>query len=202
VNIEKKLQHFMDLSMLTANQERSKEVSQYEKIALENLESYKQEAIKKAELDLRSGKERILRECHRNAAATESKIKKEHSLLLASLKEDLFSRVLDLLEDYKSTQAYEELLYEQIKEAIQIADGKKLEIYLDPSDLHSCDRLAAKTGLPIYLSAEGFLGGIQAVIKERNLFIDHSFLSVFQDQKAKFHFKEAGYGTNSNTLRN
>ena len=48
--------------------------------------------------------------------------------------------------------------------------------------------LEKETGAKLTVSAEDFIGGVRAVIRSRNILMDHSFKTQIQDEYDKFLF--------------
>mgnify|MGYP007019922630 CR=1 FL=1 len=61
-----------------------------------------------------------------------------------------------------------------------------MTIYLNPSDEEKRSSLEDATGIHLTISAEDFTGGIRAVIRSRNILIDHSFKTALQNEYDQF----------------
>ncbi len=77
-----------------------------------------------------------------------------------------------------STSEYETYLCRKIKEALDFAENDEIQIYLSSSDKSKANDLAQKTGTPLQVSKEDFIGGIRAEIPHKNILIDNSFLQI------------------------
>ena len=64
------------------------------------------------------------------------------------LKEKLFVEVKQLLEDYMTTSAYQQLLIKQIKNIQKEAGSGKLILYIDPADSDKLSRSQPELLLP------------------------------------------------------
>ena len=111
------------------------------------------------------------------------------------LKEKLFVEVKQLLEDYMTTSAYQQLLIKQIKNIQKEAGSGKLILYIDPADSDKRSSLQVATGAPVTVSEYSFMGGTRAVLQDRNILIDNSFASKLEKLKADFSFN--GGATNA-----
>ena len=56
------------------------------------------------------------------------------------------------------------------------------------SDEKKRTELEKETGAKLTVSAEDFIGGVRAVIRSRNILMDHSFKTQIQDEYDKFLF--------------
>ena len=62
---------------------------------------------------------------------------------------------------------YEEYLCTKIEEAVCFAEHDEIQIYLSKEDEPRLKSLTVKTGFPLKLSDESFIGGIKAIIPEK-----------------------------------
>ena len=72
-----------------------------------------------------------------------------------------------------------------------------MTIYLNPSDEEKRSSLEDATGIHLTISAEDFTGGIRAVIRSRNILIDHSFKTALRNEYDKFLFSGGDSNKNS-----
>ena len=93
-----------------------------------------------------------------------------------------------LVNDYMKTAEYDDFLLRCIHNAIVFANGEEMTIYLNPSDEEKRSSLEDATGIHLTISAEDFTGGIRAVIRSRNILIDHSFKTALRNEYDKFLF--------------
>ena len=98
----------------------------------------------------------------------------------------MFQEVKEKLIQFKTTPSYYELLCWQIKEAMEFARGDNITIYIDPSDQALKTSLEADTLSVLTISTREFTGGIRAVITDKNILIDHSFLTRLEEQRSSF----------------
>ena len=83
---------------------------------------------------------------------------------------------------------YEEYLERKIREAVTFAGNDKLTLYLDPSDEAHKASLEQKLSVTLTISAMPFLGGVRAVIPEKNILIDNSFETLLNEERENFIF--------------
>ena len=107
---------------------------------------------------------------------------------ILKLKEKLFKEVREKLTAYKKDPSYEEYLERKIREAVTFAGNDKLTLYLDPSDEAHKASLEQKLSVTLTISAMPFLGGVRAVIPEKNILIDNSFETLLNEERENFIF--------------
>ena len=83
---------------------------------------------------------------------------------------------------------YEDYLCKKIQEARDFAGEDELQIYLSSEETDRVQALSQRTGFPIQVSKENFMGGIKATIPTKNILIDNSFLGNFQALYKEFTF--------------
>lgn len=87
-----------------------------------------------------------------------------------------------------ATPGYQELLIKQLKDILAFADGSPVTIYIDPADAPRLSSLTSTVNMPLTLSEYSFLGGTRAVIEDRNVLIDNSFMTLLGEEMEKFSF--------------
>ena len=106
----------------------------------------------------------------------------------AILKEKLFADVRVQILKFMESPRYEEYLCTKIEEAVCFAEHDEIQIYLSKEDEPRLKSLTVKTGFPLKLSDESFIGGIKAIIPEKNILIDNSFEEGYQAAYREFKF--------------
>ena len=84
------------------------------------------------------------------------------------------------------TFEYSKDLIEQGRKAKEIAGEDDVIIYINGSDCDKKDQVEKETGLTLTVSDEDFIGGVRAVIKNRNLMIDNSYLARLNEEKEAY----------------
>ena len=105
-----------------------------------------------------------------------------------SLKEKLFADVRVQILKFMESPRYEEYLCTKIEEAVCFAEHDEIQIYLSKEDEPRLKSLTVKTGFPLKVSDESFIGGIKAIIPEKNILIDNSFEEGYQAAYREFKF--------------
>lgn len=185
---EEKLQHFYEVSMDTAREEATKALDEY-KAALEiEMERHKQEKQVASENQFKIESDNAAREINKALSAEHLHIKRKLSKKQQKLKESIFAEVEDLLNAFSQKPEYVDWLEDKIKQSLEIAQNDSIQIYLTARDSARSEELAKRTGITPLISETDFLGGIRAVIPEKNILIDNTFLTAFENEKERFNF--------------
>ena len=185
---EEKLQHFYEVSMDTAREEATKVLDEY-KAALETeMERHKQEKQAASESQFKIDSDTAAREINKALSAEHLHIKRKLSKKQQKLKESIFAEVEELLDDFSKKPEYTDWLEDKIKQSLEIAENDSVQIYLTAKDSAKAEELTKRTGITPLISETDFLGGIRAVIPEKNILIDNTFLTAFENEKERFNF--------------
>ena len=185
---EEKLQHFYEVSMDTAREEATKVLDEY-KAALETeMERHKQEKQAASESQIKIDSDNAAREINKALSAEHLHIKRKLSKKQQKLKESIFAEVEELLDDFSKKPEYTDWLENKIKQSLEIAENDSVQIYLTAKDSAKAEELTKRTGITPLISETDFLGGIRAVIPEKNILIDNTFLTAFENEKERFNF--------------
>ena len=185
---EEKLQHFYEVSMDTAREEATKVLDEY-KAALETeMERHKQEKQAASESQFKIDSDNAAREINKALSAEHLHIKRKLSKKQQKLKESIFAEVEELLDDFSKKPEYTDWLEDKIKQSFEIAENDSVQIYLTAKDSAKAEELTKRTGITPLISETDFLGGIRAVIPEKNILIDNTFLTAFENEKERFNF--------------
>ena len=185
---EEKLQHFYEVSMDTAREEATKVLDEY-KAALETeMERHKQEKQAASESQFKIDSDNAAREINKALSAEHLHIKRKLSKKQQKLKESIFAEVEELLDDFSKKPEYTDWLEDKIKQSLEIAQNDSVQIYLTAKDSAKAEELTKRTGITPLISETDFLGGIRAVIPEKNILIDNTFLTAFENEKERFNF--------------
>ena len=185
---EEKLQHFYEVSMDTAREEATKVLDEY-KAALETeMERHKQEKQAASESQFKIDSDNAAREINKALSAEHLHIKRKLSKKQQKLKESIFAEVEELLDDFSKKPEYTDWLEDKIKQSLEIAENDSVQIYLTAKGSAKAEELTKRTGITPLISETDFLGGIRAVIPEKNILIDNTFLTAFENEKERFNF--------------
>ena len=192
---EEKLKYFEESSLEEARKQASAMIEEY-KVNLDKVETeHKATTLRQSDLQLKTESDNLKRNNNMALSKEQLQIKRKITQKQNELKEKLFVEVKQLLEDYMTTSAYQQLLIKQIKNIQKEAGSGKLILYIDPADSDKRSSLQVATGAPVTVSEYYFMGGTRAVLQDRNILIDNSFASKLEKLKADFSFN--GGATNA-----
>ena len=187
---EEKLKYFEESSLEEARKQASAMIEEY-KVNLDKVEKeHKATTLRQSDLQLKTESDNLKRNNNMALSKEQLQIKRKITQKQNELKEKLFVEVKQLLEDYMTTSAYQQLLIKQIKNIQKEAGSGKLILYIDPADSDKRSSLQVATGAPVTVSEYSFMGGTRVVLQDRNILIDNSFASKLEKLKADFSFNE------------
>ncbi len=185
---EEKLQHFYKVSIESAKEEAAKAISQYRDSLEEELEKHKKAKKAASESQFKIESENAAREVNKALSSEHLHIKRRLSKKHQELEEKLFAEVEEMLRAFLSSPQYADWLEDKVKRALDAAQEDPLEIYLSPGDKDLAEEIERRTGIRPQISQNSFLGGIRAVIPEKNILIDYTFNTLLEAEKENFNF--------------
>ena len=185
---EEKLQHFYEVSIESAKEEASKAISEYKASLEENLEKHKKEKQAASENQFKIESENAAREINKALSSEHLHIKRRLSKKQQELQEKLFDEVEEMLQTFLATPQYEDWLEEKIKKALEAAGEDQAEIYLSSGAQTLAEEMEKRTGIRPLISQTSFIGGIRAVIPDKNILIDYTLLTMLENEKENFNF--------------
>lgn len=192
MTIEEKLEHFLEASLSSSKSQSQKIISDY----TNELES--EYAEKCSSIDnmvksrLKLEKEQLIKEHNHELSNRQILIKKEMKDTYENLKEQLFNEVKALLNDFRKTDAYVELLIKKYQAAIDFAGDDHEILYLDPDDTALKETIETRLNRKLTVSEYPFGGGCRTVLAEPKILIDNSFNSRLEEKWNEFTFNGGG----------
>jgi vacuolar-type H+-ATPase subunit E/Vma4 len=186
MTLDEKLEQFYNAAMESATSQNIQIIDEYKKSLQIIFDEHKKEAFRKAELTYRVESEKLIREKNRDLSAEAVHIKRKLSEQSAEYTDKLFEEVSAKLQEYLTTSNYFDLLCSQIKAAKDFARDEDITIYINPTDTNLKASLEANTGAVLTVSNRDFIGGTRAVIQDKNILIDSSFLTRLAEAKSTF----------------
>lgn len=186
---DEKLKKFYDTTIQAATEQAEQIVTDYQNALDKLYQEHINNRNRRDKMELDDEKEKLKRETNRELSAEQLQARRSMSVKSQELKEALFTDVIEKLKEFKTGKEYVPYLCRKIKEASVELPGKTSEIifFIDASDASLKDTLAEQTGMQIRIAEEHFLGGIQALIPDRHILIDHSFASMLAEEQAGFN---------------
>ena len=188
MTIEEKLTHFYDTSTEEARRQAEKEVQEHKESLDAAMEEHKKMALENAASSRKAEIANARREINKALSAEQLNIRRDWTARQSRLKEKLFSEVREQILKFMESSCYEEYLCSKIEEAVCFAEHDEIQIYLSREDEPRLKSLTIKTGFPLRLSGDSFIGGIKAVIPEKNILIDNSFEEGYNTAYRDFKF--------------
>lgn len=188
LTLEEKIEHLQNASMEEARHEGNQIIAEH-KIALEQIfQDHKDVALRQAELTVKTETNNAKQQLNKAMAKSQTELKREQGKCQTILKDKLFTRVHELLEEFMKTPVYDDLMLAYIISARKFAGDESMTIYIHPDDEQKKADLEKRTGTSLTISTKDFMGGIRAVMHERNILIDHSFSSALEREYDNFLF--------------
>ena len=185
---EEKLQHFYEVSIESAKEEADNAISEYRTSLEKELEKHKKEKLAASENQFKIESENAAREINKALSAEHLHIKRRLSKKYQELQEKLFEEVKEMLQRFLAGPQYGDWLEEKINKALEAAGEDQVEIYLSSGDQSLAEEMEKRTGIRPLISQTSFIGGIRAVIPDKNILIDYTLLTMLENEKENFNF--------------
>ena len=189
MTIDERVAHLQEAAMEEARAKANAIVKQHEQTLTNVLNQHKGEANRQS--DVRIKAETVSARQQQNMAVSKAQLelKREYGKRQKELKQELFQEVLKELQEFMKTAEYKELLVAYIEKAARFTNGEDLKIYINPSDADKKEWLEERTGMTLTVSKENFVGGVRAVVKGRNVLIDHAYKGALEEEFQDFMFR-------------
>ncbi len=188
MNLNDKTAYLQEAAMTEARLQGNAIIEQH-RTALEGIfEQHKAEAIRQSETRVKAETTSVKQQLNMATSKAQLELKRELGKTQRELKAELFDEVEQLVQEYMKTEEYKNLLVSYIEKAAKYAAGSELTLYINPSDADKKAYLEEHTGMTLTVSREDFIGGVRAVIREKNILIDHAFKGAIEREYQKFVF--------------
>ena len=188
MTLEEKISHIQTVSMEAARAEGNEIIRSY-RAALEKVfEDHKREAMHQSETRVRAESTNARLQRNQAMAKAQLDLKREMGRVQQELKDKVFAEAAELVQAFMRTPDYDAFLENCIRSALDYAKWEEMTIYINPSDEGKKEELERRTGTRLTVSAEDFMGGMRAVIRGRNVLIDHSFKTSLANEYDQFIF--------------
>ncbi len=183
---EEKLKLFLDVVMKDAKKQNMKVVNSYKEELERSYEEYKESVMRKAELQVKTGKESLVKKKNSETAKKQVELRREYGIKQDTIVNRLFDEVMNKLLAYKDTDDYVIYMNKCIKKAENFAKGEMVTVYIDRTDDNLKKSLVCSDNMEIVVSDENIIGGVRAVIPSKNVLIDESFSSKLEEERHTF----------------
>ncbi len=185
---EEKLQHFLEFCMEDARSRSAKMLDEYTAALEQTFSEHQEDAKRRARQQVASESEQIEREINKRLSLEQIGTKREFGKKQDELKEKLFQELQEMVNHFRNTPQYTELIEKEIREAKELAGKEFITIYIDPTDEEKIRSLSLPESADIRVSEYSFMGGTRAVIPNRHILIDNSFQTKLAEAKRDFRF--------------
>jgi vacuolar-type H+-ATPase subunit E/Vma4 len=185
---EEKLQHFLEFCMEDARSRSAKMLDEYTAALEQTFSEHQEDAKRRARQQVASESEQIEREINKRLSLEQIGTKREFGKKQDELKEKLFQELQEMVNHFRNTPQYTELIEKEIREAKELAGKEFITIYIDPADEEKIRSLSLPESADIRVSEYSFMGGTRAVIPNRHILIDNSFQTKLAEAKRDFRF--------------
>lgn len=183
---EDKLQHFTSVTIENVQKECDKVVTEYKEKMDKYFEEHKDAAIKKARLATSIAEDGIKRKASQEYTSVQMHLKRKINHKQVELKDKLFGQVKELLSEYVKTDEYRNYVLEKIESIKKFAGSDELVIVLDPKDAKLADEISPSSTIKVTVGEKSFIGGVVGQIPSKNILIDDSFESKYEEIKEKY----------------
>lgn len=185
MTLEEKLENLSLAVLKDATLQSEALIREYQENIEHSLKTHEEELTKRNQEEYEYQYAKLERE--KNKAISQAML--ESRMLITKKNEELSKKLFDFvtikLLEYKKTKEYENYLLKLIDTAINFSNGHEMTLYIDPSDASLKDFLEKKSKKTITISDENFLGGIRAIMTEKNILIDESFSTKITEEKER-----------------
>ena len=191
MKLEEKMAYFKDQVTQQSQAEIDQQINQYRQTLEDDYQKFQEQTDETFAHRLVNEKEALRKE--NNKAISQIQINQQRELFLTeeNMKLTLFQTFTKPLESYQESEAYIEQLKKMLKNIQAYAGREKYDLYIDENDSHLRSQLESYASHPIIISDRPFMGGIRAVLRERQILVDYSFLTFLDRLKENFVIKEA-----------
>ncbi|MHA6647189.1 V-type ATP synthase subunit E [Aerococcus urinae] len=191
MKLEEKMAYFKDQVTQQSQSEIDQQINQYRLTLEDDYQKFQEQTDETYAHRLVNEKEALRKE--NNKAISQIQINQQRELFLTeeNMKLTLFQTFTKQIEDYQKNEAYIEQLKKMLKNIQAYAGREKYDLYIDENDSHLRSQLESYASHPIIISDRPFMGGIRAVLRERQILVDYSFLTFLDRLKENFVIKEA-----------
>jgi vacuolar-type H+-ATPase subunit E/Vma4 len=186
MKLEEKLDHFSQVTLNSTREKCDKNFDEHKKKLDIFFEKHKEEALKNAKLEENIEADGIKRKYSKEFTTEQLHIRRRINMTQLELQEKVFLEVKELFLEFFKTEDYKKLLIKYIRDAVSVARGEAINIYIDKKDESLIAYLEKETGVKLIYDDRSFMGGIIAEIPSKNILIDNSFESKIEHYRADY----------------
>lgn len=190
MTLEEKMERFREATINNAQEESKKLYLEYKSAIEEEYEAHKKAKKEEIEVELQVEMAAARRELNKKMLSKDLEYKREIFKREKGIKEKLFDELEVKVREHKNTDEYIEFLCKKVINAKNFAAGDEMIVYIDPSDVKHLPEIIERTNITPQISKTGFIGGIRAVIRSKNILIDDSYQTFIDEARSDFVFRE------------
>ena len=173
-------------AMEEARAEANAIIKQHEDALRSVFEQHQIEARRQSETRVRAESVTAKQQLNMAMSKAQLELKREMGKIQTELKTELFEEVQLKLLAFMRTEEYKEVLIRYIEKAAQFASGMAMTIYINPSDADKKTYLEERTGMTLTISKVDFIGGVRAVVPEKNVLVDYAFKGALENESCLY----------------
>lgn len=183
---EEKLESFLGTTIESIRTENEEAIGKTKAELEADLEEYRKKVDAVQKEQERLGRDGVKRELMKELATKRLVLKRQQAEKENLISEKVLDEVVKELERFTADKEYTELLIKLAKKIIEYAGEDEVEIYISRKDEGIREEVAKGCGHEIKSAKTPFVGGIQAEIPSRNIFINHSFSSHIEKLRRNY----------------
>lgn len=184
MNVKEKLNVFSRLALKEAEEKRDTIMSGLNSEFDAACREYSAKARKKAEAQLREDGFKAEREKNKEILTAKFDSRRALFEYKAQLIGGIFERVMDMIADYVETDEYGADIIGGIRE-LSIKYGCEIDVYITGRDMVFSEKIKETPNINLFAD-DSLIGGYKAVIGERGLIIDRSYLERLNAVRSDF----------------
>lgn len=190
MELEEKMNYFVEQVNSKAENMIDEQINTYQDSLEKDYEVFKKQVDESFSDRLIAEKDSLRKE--NNKSMSKIRFNQQHELYVqeVKLKESLFEKFHQVLNEYKNTSEYVEHLKKMIQTVQEYAKEELYDIYIDPSDKQLLSELEDFSNVTLNISDREFIGGIRGVMRERGILLDFSFSTLLTRTEENFSITE------------
>lgn len=190
MELEEKMNYFVEQVNSKAENIIDEQINTYQDSLEKDYEVFKKQVDESFSDRLIAEKDSLRKE--NNKSMSKIRFNQQHELYVqeVKLKESLFEKFHQVLNEYKNTSEYVEHLKKMIQTVQEYAKEELYDIYIDPSDKQLLSELEDFSNVTLNISDREFIGGIRGVMRERGILLDFSFSTLLTRTEENFSITE------------
>lgn len=192
MTLEEKLDRMHKTAMEEARANGNKIIETHKTSVDHVFDDHKDVMIRQSKLTIKTETSNTKQQSNKAISTYQTELKREQGKVQKRLKKELFHEVNEQLQAFMCTDSYTDLLVSYIKKAQDFSSGSGLSIYVTEADRDKIPTLEKLTSTTISVYKEDFLGGIRAIVHDRNILINYSFASALAEEYDNFRFSGGG----------